>query len=320
MTSSIAFLFPGQGSQSVGMLDAFRTHASTAGLYQQLADQANIALEEDLAALIAEGPAEQLNLTINTQPAMVLADILPYQAWLAAGGAKPHCVAGHSLGEYAALVAAQCLGLSDALRIVRVRAQAMQAAVPVGQGAMAAILGLADGDVLAACKTASVGAEVAEAVNFNAPNQVVIAGTVAGVQAACLAAKAAGAKRAVELPVSAPFHSSLMKPAAEPLAVALAGITLAEPVFPVINNVDVAAPKGTQAICDALVRQAYSPVRWVETLVAMQAMGVTLFIECGPGKVLAGLAKRVVDVPVINVHDPESLAAALVFADELQAK
>lgn len=311
MTKQVAFLFPGQGSQSVGMLNAFKANPSTASLFSAAAQEAEQALGQDLAALIEQGPAESLNLTANTQPAMLMADVLVLRAWLAAGGAAPNLVAGHSLGEYAALVAAGVFSLSEGLGLVRIRAQAMQEAVPVGHGGMAAILGLSDEQVKQACQQATVNGEVAEAVNFNAPSQVVIAGSELGVKAACEAAKALGAKRALELPVSAPFHSSLMKPASVKLAAALAKTKFETPAIPVYNNVDVAVESDPARIRDALVRQAYGPVRWVETIQAMTAAGTTLFVECGPGKVLAGLVKRISDVPVININDPESIQAAL---------
>ncbi|MEW6204127.1 MAG: ACP S-malonyltransferase [Pseudomonadota bacterium] len=311
MTKKIAFLFPGQGSQAVGMLNAFKSSNATASLYAKAALEAEQALGQDLASLIEQGPAEALNLTANTQPAMLMADVLVLRAWLAAGGAAPNLVAGHSLGEYAALVAAGVFSLSEGLGLVRIRAQAMQEAVPVGQGGMAAILGLTDEQVKQACQQASVNGEVAEAVNFNAPNQVVIAGSAQGVKAACEAAKALGAKRALELPVSAPFHSSLMRPASVKLEAALANTNFNAPTMPVYNNIDVAVESDPARIRDALVRQAYGPVRWVETIQAMTAAGTTLFVECGPGKVLAGLVKRISDVPVVNIFDPDSIQAAL---------
>ena len=307
MTMKIAFVFPGQGSQAVGMLDAW---SGVAAVTDSVA-RASAALGQDLAALIAQGPVEQLNLTTNTQPAMLTAGVAFYNAWLAAGGRKPDVVAGHSLGEYAALTAAGSLALEDAVRLVRVRADAMQAAVPVGTGAMAAILGLDDDAVRAACASAAQG-EVVEAVNFNAPAQVVIAGHKAAVERACELAKAAGAKRALLLPVSAPFHSSLLKPAADVLATALAAVNVSAPQIPGINNVDVASPVEPGAIRDALVRQAWHPVRWVETLRAMKAQGVTHVIECGPGKVLAGLTKRIdPELTGLAITDPASLDAAL---------
>lgn len=303
----LAFVFPGQGSQSVGMLDAWAGNAAVADVVAR----ASAALDQDLGALMAQGPVEQLNLTTNTQPAMLTAGAACFAAWRAAGGPMPAVMAGHSLGEYAALTAAGALALEDAVRLVRVRADAMQAAVPVGAGAMAAVLGLDDDAVRAACQQAAQG-EVVEAVNFNAPAQVVIAGHKAAVERACEAAKAAGAKRALLLPVSAPFHSSLLKPAADVLQGALAGVAVSTPQVPVVNNVDVATPAEPAAIRDALVRQAWHPVRWVETLRAMKELGVTHVIECGPGKVLTGLTKRIdADLTGIAITDPASLEAAL---------
>ncbi|OZI59659.1 ACP S-malonyltransferase [Bordetella genomosp. 11] len=303
----IAFVFPGQGSQSVGMLDAWQGNAAVADTVAR----ASAALSQDLAALIAQGPAEQLNLTTNTQPAMLTAGVALYQAWLAAGGRQPDMVAGHSLGEYAALTAAKALALEDAVRLVRIRADAMQAAVPVGAGAMAAVLGLDDDAVRAACAQAAQG-EVVEAVNFNAPAQVVIAGHKAAVERACEAAKAAGAKRALLLPVSAPFHSSLLEPAAAVLSRALAEVAVSAPAIPMVNNVDVAMPTDPAAIRDALVRQAWHPVRWVETLRAMKEQGITHVIECGPGKVLTGLVKRIDgELTGLAITDPASLDSVL---------
>ncbi|VFR28378.1 Malonyl CoA-acyl carrier protein transacylase [plant metagenome] len=303
----IAFVFPGQGSQSVGMLDAWQGNAAVADALAE----ASQALGQDLAALIAQGPAEQLNLTTNTQPVMLAAGAALYRAWIAAGGAAPAIVAGHSLGEYTALTAAGSLALADAVRLVRVRADAMQAAVPVGTGGMAAILGLDDDTVRRVCADAAQ-AEVVEAVNFNAPAQVVIAGHKAAVERACEGAKAAGAKRALVLPVSAPFHSSLLKPAADVLAGALAQVDVAAPAIPVINNVDVAVVSEPAGIRDALVRQAWHAVRWVETLQAMKAQGVTHVVECGPGKVLAGLTKRIdPELTGLAITDPASLDVAL---------
>ncbi|MET0382669.1 MAG: ACP S-malonyltransferase [Burkholderiaceae bacterium] len=304
--TSFAFVFPGQGSQSVGMLDAWGDHPAIVSTLRE----ASAALGEDIGRLIHDGPKDQLDLTTNTQPVMLTAGVAAYRAWLAEGGAAPAAVAGHSLGEYSALVAAGVLTLADALPLVRLRASAMQQAVPVGAGAMAAILGLdaqAVGDGCAAAARAS--GEVVEAVNFNDPKQVVIAGTRAGVDAACQVLKAAGAKRAVPLPVSAPFHSSLMKPAALRLQAALAGVTLHAPAIPVINNIDVAAPADAAAIRDALVRQAAGPVRWVEVVEALRDRGVTHVIECGPGKVLSGTIKRI-DPALVSapLFDPASLA------------
>ncbi|QEI06952.1 ACP S-malonyltransferase [Pigmentiphaga aceris] len=307
MTKKIAFVFPGQGSQAVGMLDAFAGNAAVADAVAR----AGAALGQDLGALIAHGPVEQLNLTTNTQPVMLTAGVAFFDAWRAAGGRMPDMVAGHSLGEYAALVAAGALSLEDAVRLVRIRADAMQRAVPVGTGGMAAILGLDDDTVRAVCAQSGQG-EIVEAVNFNAPAQVVIAGHAAAVTRACEAAKAAGAKRALPLPVSAPFHSSLMRPAADELAAALAGITISAPSITVVNNVDVATPTDAAAIRDALVRQAWHPVRWVETVQFFKAQGVTHLIECGPGKVLAGLTKRIDgELTALAITDPASLDAAL---------
>jgi [acyl-carrier-protein] S-malonyltransferase len=303
----LAFVFPGQGSQSVGMLDAWSAHTEVADIIAQ----ACAALNTDLATLIAQGPAEQLNLTTNTQPVMLAAGLAVYQAWLTAGGPKPSVMAGHSLGEYAALTAAGCFTLADAVRVVRIRADAMQAAVPVGTGAMAAVLGLDDEAVRVACASVAEG-EVVEAVNYNAPAQVVIAGHATAVLRAMAAAKAAGAKRAVQLPVSAPFHSSLLKPAADVLQNALAKLNMLEPQIPVLNNVDVAQPQDLAAIRDALVRQAWHPVRWVEIIQTMKAQGVTHIVECGPGKVLTGLVKRIEpDIAAFAVTDPESMQLAL---------
>ena len=284
----VAFVFPGQGSQAVGMLDSFAGNAAVGEALRE----ASGALGQDLAALIHAGPADALNLTVNTQPAMLVAGFAIYRAWRAAGGRAPDVVAGHSLGEYAALAAADAIALSDAVKLVRLRAQAMQEAVPVGQGGMAAILGLSDDAVRQACAEAANG-EVVEPVNFNAPSQVVIAGHAAAVARACEAAKRLGAKRAVPLPVSAPFHSSLMAPARERLREALASVRLARPAVPVINNVDVAGEEEPARIAEALARQAAAPVRWVETVRALAARGVTHVVECGPGRVLAGLTKRI---------------------------
>lgn len=307
----IAFVFPGQGSQSVGMLDAWTGNAAVADVLAR----ASAALGQDIGSLIAQGPADQLNLTTNTQPVMLTAAYACYAAWAAAGGRKPDVVAGHSLGEYSALTAAGSLALEDAVRLVRVRADAMQTAVPVGTGGMAAILGLDDDTVRAVCAQAAASGqagEVVEAVNFNAPAQVVIAGSKAAVERACEGAKAAGAKRALPLPVSAPFHSSLLKPAADVLADALGKVAVNAPAIPVINNVDVAQVSDPAAIRDALVRQAWHPVRWVETIQAMKAQGVTHVVECGPGKVLTGLVKRIDgDLVGLSITDPASLEAAL---------
>ncbi len=306
----VAFVFPGQGSQSVGMLDAWGDHPVVAQTLQEASD----ALHEDVAKLIHEGPKEALALTTNTQPVMLVAAVAAWRVWRAEGGALPMAVAGHSLGEYSALVAAEVLTLSQAAPLVRLRAAAMQAAVPVGTGAMAAILGLDAPAVIAGCAQAQAtfdagSAEVVEAVNFNDPGQTVIAGSKAAVDKACEVLKASGAKRALPLPVSAPFHSSLMKPAAEQLKQALAETVLASPIMPVINNIDVAVQTEADAIRDALYRQAFGPVRWVECVKAMQARGATLLVECGPGKVLAGMAKRIdPDLSGAPLFDPASLA------------
>ena len=285
---SYALVFPGQGSQSVGMLQGFADHPAV----RDTLAEASAALGQDLGKLIAEGPAEELGLTTNTQPVMLAAGIACYRVWCAEGLPAPTLVAGHSLGEYTALVAAGVIQFADALQLVRFRANAMQQAVPVGVGGMAAILGLDDDAVRAACAEAAQG-EVVEAVNFNAPAQVVIAGHKGAVERACAAAKALGAKRALSLPVSAPFHSTLMQPAAAELKAYLANVTFSAPVIDLVNNVDAAVLKDPAAIKDALVRQAARPVRWVEIIKCMSARGVTHIIECGPGKVLAGLTKRV---------------------------
>jgi len=286
--TQFAFVFPGQGSQAIGMLNGFADNP----VVRQTIAEASDALQFDLGKLISEGPKEALDLTTNTQPVMLTAAVACYRAWIAAGGAAPKLVAGHSLGEYSALVAAGVIAFKDAVPLVRFRAQAMQDAVPVGQGGMAAILGLSDEDVIAACNEAAEG-EVVEAVNFNAPAQVVIAGSKAAVERACEIAKAKGAKRALTLPVSAPFHSSLLKPASDKLREYMAGIAFSAPAIPLINNVDVAIVTDPALIKDALVRQAASPVRWVETIQAVHASGIRNVIECGPGKVLAGLTKRI---------------------------
>lgn len=303
----IAFVFPGQGSQAVGMLDAWDGN----GVVATVVSQASAALGQDLAQLIAAGPAEDLNLTTNTQPAMLVSAVAIYRAWLAAGGQTPALVAGHSLGEYSALTAAGALNLDDAVRLVRIRADAMQAAVPVGTGGMAAILGLDDDTVRAVCAQAAQDQAV-EAVNFNAPAQVVIAGHKQAVERACDLAKAAGAKRALLLPVSAPFHSSLLQPAADVLRDALASVTITTPAIPLVNNVDVASPSDAAAIKDALARQAWHPVRWVETIKYLKNQGVTHIVECGPGKVLNGLTKRIdKDLVGLAITDPASLQVAL---------
>lgn len=304
---TFSFVFPGQGSQSVGMLNAFAEHR----VVRETLEEASTALDQDLGRLIAEGPAEELNLTTNTQPVMLTAAVAVYRAWLEAGGPVPAMVAGHSLGEYSALVAAGVIPFADAVPLVRFRAQAMQEAVPVGEGGMAAILGLSDDDVRAVCAEAA-SAGVVEAVNFNAPAQVVIAGQKAAVERACELAKSRGAKRALPLPVSAPFHSSLLKPASDRLREYMASLTFAAPSIPLVNNVDVAVVSDPDAIKEALVRQAAAPVRWVECVRKMAAEGVTQVIECGPGKVLAGLTKRIDgNLTGAAIVDPASLQDAL---------
>jgi [acyl-carrier-protein] S-malonyltransferase len=286
--TQLAFVFPGQGSQAIGMLNGFAGNPVVADTIAEASD----ALDLDLGKLIAEGPKEDLDLTTNTQPVMLASAVAFHRAWVAAGGTLPSLVAGHSLGEYSALVAAGVIDFKDAVPLVRFRARAMQEAVPVGQGGMAAILGLSDDDVRAVCAEAAQG-EIVEPVNFNAPAQVVIAGHKAAIERACEAAKAKGAKRALPLPVSAPFHSSLLRPASDRLREHLAQLTFRQPTIPVINNVDVAIVNDPAAIKEALVRQAASPVRWVETVQKMAASGITRVVECGPGKVLTGLVKRI---------------------------
>ena len=309
---SFAFVFPGQGSQAVGMLDAWGNHPV---VIQTLAE-ASDALAEDIGQLIKEGPKEMLALTTNTQPVMLVAGVAAYRVWMAETGMVPAVVAGHSLGEYSALVASGVLSLSQAVPLVRFRAQAMQDAVPVGMGAMAAILGMEAARVIEGCAEAvrTFGAntsEIVEAVNFNDPMQTVIAGSKAAVDKACEILKANGAKRALPLPVSAPFHSSLMKPAADRLKEQLAGIEFATPRIPVINNVNVAVETDPDRIRDALYRQAFGPVRWVECVQAIKANGPTTLVECGPGKVLAGLVKRIdPELTGVPMFDPASLAAA----------
>ena len=283
-----AFVFPGQGSQAVGMLNGFSGNT----VVQETVAEASDALGFDLGKLIAEGPKEELDLTTNTQPVMLTSSVAFYRAWIAAGGAVPEVIAGHSLGEFSALVAAGVIPFADAVKLVRFRAQAMQEAVPVGVGGMAAIIGLDSDSLKTACQEAAQG-EVVEPANFNSPTQIVIAGHKTALTRACAAAKAKGAKRALMLPVSAPFHSSLLKPASDRLAEYMANLTFSAPKIPLINNVDVAIIDDPQAIKDALVRQAASPVRWVETIEKMASMGITHIVECGPGKVLAGLCKRI---------------------------
>jgi [acyl-carrier-protein] S-malonyltransferase len=303
----LAMVFPGQGSQAVGML---RAYAGLPGV-AEVRREAGEALGADFLALLDEGPAEALGLTVNTQPAMVTAGYAAFRAWRELGGAEPEMVAGHSLGEYTALTAASAIAFRDCLPLVRSRAQAMQEAVPEGQGAMAVILNLGDDAVRAACAEVAQQ-EVVEAVNFNAPGQVVIAGHKAAVQRAMEACKAKGARRALPLPVSAPFHCALMRPAAERLRGYLADVAVAVPRFPLVNNVDVKVETQPSAIKAALVRQAASPVRWVETVRKMRAEGVTHVVECGPGKVLAGTAKRIDgELQVFALADQASLEQAL---------
>ena len=286
----LAFVFPGQGSQAVGMLNDM----ADLSVVKNTIIEASDALGLDLLAMMQNGPAEDLNLTVNTQPVMLTASVAFYRAWLEAGGAKPDILAGHSLGEYSALTAANVLSLTDAVKLVRLRAQAMQNAVPVGVGGMAAVLGIDDAVVKQVCADAQAATgEIVEAVNFNSPGQVVIAGHKGAVEKACELAKAAGAKRALVLPVSAPFHSTLLQPAAEKLQAALAELNLHTPEIPVVNNVDVRIETDVARIKDALVRQAWHPVRWVECAQFIAEQGVTDMVECGPGKVLAGLAKRI---------------------------
>jgi [acyl-carrier-protein] S-malonyltransferase len=310
--SSFAFVFPGQGSQSVGMLDAWGDHPAVVETLKEASD----AMGEDLGALIHHGPQEALGLTTNTQPVMLVSAIAAYRAWLSEGGAQPAVVAGHSLGEYSALVAAGVLTLAQAAPLVRFRAAAMQDAVAVGVGAMAAVLGMDAAKVIEGCAQAkatfpSDSGEVVEAVNFNDPAQIVIAGSKAAVEKACEVLKAMGAKRALNLPVSAPFHSSLMKPAAEKLKEKLAATPFAVPQIQVVNNIDVAVETNADRIRDALYRQAFGPVRWVECVKAIKAQGVTMVLECGPGKVLAGMVKRIdTDMTGLPIFDPASLAEA----------
>lgn len=299
----LAVIFPGQGSQAVGMMQGF----AESKVVRDTFAEASAVLGQDLWQLVAQGPAEELNATVNTQPVMLTAALAMYRAWRDAGGPAPAVVAGHSLGEYTALVVSGALDFADALPLVRFRAQAMQEAVPLGTGAMAAILGLDDDAVRAACAEAAQG-EIVEAVNFNAPSQVVIAGHQGAVERGAAAAKARGAKRAVMLPVSAPFHSSLLKPAADRLRERLQSVAFRAPEIAVVNNVDVAMVTDPAQIKDALARQACSPVRWVETVRAFAAQGVTHVVECGPGRVLAGLTKRIEGgLQGFAVTDPASL-------------
>jgi [acyl-carrier-protein] S-malonyltransferase len=297
----LALLFPGQGSQSPGMLKGYEAH--------EVLDEAKHILGSEFTTLLDQGPADQLDLTVNTQPAMLTAGYAAYKAWRALGGPEPEVVAGHSLGEYTALVVAGALKFADALPLVRFRAQAMQEAVPAGEGAMAAILSLDEEKVRQACSEAG---GVVQAVNFNSPEQIVIAGEKAAVQRAAERCVALGAKRAIPLPVSAPFHSSLMKPAGDKLRDYLAKVTVSAPKLRLINNVDVKTETSPEAIKDALVRQASSPVRWVETIRALRAQGVTHALECGPGKALAGMVKRIDrELTTASLNDRASIEKAL---------
>jgi [acyl-carrier-protein] S-malonyltransferase len=309
----LAIVFPGQGSQAVGMMAGYAGHP----LVRETFVEASQVLGQDLWALVDNGPAEALNETVNTQPVMLTADVAVYRAWRAAGGAEAALMAGHSLGEYAALVAAGAIAFADALPLVRFRAQAMQQAVPQGVGAMAAIMGLDDEGVVAACAEAAQMQSV-EAVNFNAPGQVVIAGHKEAVERAIAAAKARGAKRGLLLPVSAPFHSKLLQPAAEKLTAYLAEVPVRVANVAVLHNVDVARAATPEAVRAALARQAASPVRWVETMQAFVAQGVTHIIESGPGAVLTGLARRIAPgVEVLPLNDANAIAAAIAATNQV---
>ena len=310
----LAFVFPGQGSQTVGMLDSFAENE----VVQKALKTANEALGEDLAEMIHTGPAESLNMTVNTQPAMLTASVALYQAWLALGGKKPEVMAGHSLGEYSAFTAAGVFDLADAVKLVRFRAKVMQEAVPVGQGGMAAIIGLSDEAVAKVCSDAAAHG-VVEPVNFNSPGQVVIAGEKAAVEKACELAKAEGAKRALVLPVSAPFHSSLMKPASVALQAKLNETAMNVPQIDVVANVDVKVHHDKDAIVAALAAQAAGAVQWVKTIQAFKEMGVTHIVECGPGRVLAGLIKRIdSSIVVKNINSQDSLVAVLEEINQAQ--
>ncbi|MEK0363652.1 ACP S-malonyltransferase [Pseudomonas sp. CBC3] len=306
MSASLAFVFPGQGSQALGML---AEHGARSLIIDTFAEASSV-LGYDLWALSQQGPEDHLNQTDKTQPAILTASIALWRLWLAEGGAKPAFVAGHSLGEYSALVAAGSLAFADAVKLVELRGQLMQQAVPAGTGGMAAILGLEDADVLAACSEAAQG-EVVSAVNFNAPGQVVIAGSAAAVERAIEVCKGKGAKRAMPLPVSVPSHCDLMRPAAERFADSLAGAAWRAPEIPLVQNVSAAIVSDLDTLKRDLLAQLYSPVRWVETIVALSAQGVTELVECGPGKVLSGLNKRCVKgINTYNLDTPEAFAAA----------
>jgi [acyl-carrier-protein] S-malonyltransferase len=303
----LALVFPGQGSQSIAMMAGYYAFP----VVRETFAEASATLGQDLWALVTDGPEEALNRTVNTQPVMLTADVAVHRAWLAAGGPAPSLLAGHSLGEYAALVAAGALSLADALPLVRFRAQAMQEAVPAGVGAMAAVMGLDETGIDAACREAAQG-QVVEPVNFNAPGQIVIAGHREAVERAIAGAKAKGAKRALLLPVSAPFHSALLKPAADKLAAYLAKVRMEPASVPVLHNVDVSVASSPEAIRAALAAQAARPVRWIQTIQAFVAQGVTHVLECGPGRVLSGLVKRIApEVEALPLNDSEAIAAAL---------
>jgi len=303
----VAFIFPGQGSQSVGMLDGFDRSPAVG----DIVGRASQALGEDIGRLIGQGPAERLELTVNTQPCLLTTSYAIYAAWREAGGPQPALMAGHSLGEYTALVAAEAVSLEQAVPLVRFRAQVMQEAVPVGVGTMAAILGLDEAGVEAACAEAA-GGEVVEAVNFNAPAQIVIAGHCGAVARACEISRRLGARRAVPLAVSVPFHSSLIRPAAERLRERLATVTVRRPEVPVINNIDVREESEPDRIREALARQAAGPVRWTQIIQAMSERGITHVVECGPGKVLSGLTRRIVPgLASLSVSDPVTLGQVL---------
>lgn len=318
----VAFVFPGQGSQAVGMLDAWGDHPAVAETLVEASD----ALGEDVGALIRNGPREALALTTNTQPVMLVAGVAAWRAWRTEGGEMPAALAGHSLGEYSALVASEVLTLAQAAPLVRFRAAAMQDAVPVGEGAMAAILGLDAEKVISGCAeaTRALGEgspEVVEAVNFNDPAQTVIAGSKLGVEKACEVLKSMGARRALPLPVSAPFHSSLMKPAAERLREKLSEIRFSAPKIPVVNNIDVAIEDEPARIRDALFRQAFGPVRWVECVRKIKAMGIQTLVECGPGKVLAGMTKRIdAEMEGVTLYDPATLEEAKALVADLAGR
>ncbi len=313
---SLAFVFPGQGSQSVGMLAAL---AAAEPVVRETFDEASAVLGYDLWALCQQGPDAELSSTEKTQPAMLSAGVATWRAWLRHEGVRPVAMAGHSLGEYTALVCSGALAFRDAVDLVRFRGRAMQEAVPLGTGAMAAVLGLDDAQVIAACRDAEQG-EVVEAVNFNAPGQVVIAGHATAVARAIEAAKVLGAKRAITLPVSVPSHSRLMTGAATKLALRLAEVSIGMPDVPAVYTVDVKTHETPDGIRSALEQQLYKPVRWADTIRSMLASGVTTIIECGPGKVLTSLNRRVErrpDLKMLAVEDPEGLAAALAACREM---